>query len=44
MNTNLQERIIKLIEYLNRIIEFRKKPVEFGYRLLKVYSNILANS
>ena len=26
MNSNLQARIIKLIEYINKIIEFRKKP------------------
>ena len=44
MNSNLQARIIKLIEYINKIIDFRKKPTIFGFKVLKVYSNIIANS
>ena len=44
MNSNLQSKIIKLIQYMSRIIEFRKKPEIFSFKLLKFFSNILANS
>lgn len=44
MNSNLQTRIINLIKYMNKIIEFRKKPVIFSFKILKFFSNILANS
>ncbi len=36
-------KILNLIEYIQKIIEFPKKPFNFAPMILKTYSNIIAN-
>jgi hypothetical protein len=44
MSTMLTPKITELVLYLQKIVEFPKKPFIFAPRILKVYSNIIANS
>ena len=36
-------RVINLVEYIQKIIEFPKKPFSFASRILKLYSNIMSS-
>ena len=44
MTTNVIPKINDLVLYLLKIVEFPKKPFMFAPKILKVYSNIIANS
>ena len=44
MSNILIPKITDLVLYLHKIVEFPKKPYIFAFNILKVYSNIIANS
>lgn len=44
MSTITIPKIMNLVLYLLKIVEFPKKPFIFAPKILKVYSNIIANS
>lgn len=44
MTTTLLPKIMSLVLYLHKIVEFPKKPMMYAPKILQVYSNIIANS
>jgi len=44
MSASTSPKIDSLVLYLLKVVEFPKKPLLFAPRILKVYSNVIANS
>lgn len=43
ISTIMTPKILNLVSYIHKIIEFPKKPLNFAPTILKAYSNIIAS-